>query len=211
MSEASSKQCSPVVYLVDDDDLVLQSLTSVLEAEGFEVRPFSSPLRFLSEHDSNIPGCAILDLVLPDSSGLDLQKSIAKAGAGRPVIFISGKSDIATAVAAIRNGAVDFLVKPFSNETLLQAVKDAIRKDQAARKKKEQSRELRRRYLQMSLREREVFRLAISGKPNKQIATELGISIKTVKTHRGQVTRKMGARSVAELVHFGEVLKSAKP
>jgi FixJ family two-component response regulator len=208
MPKTLPKQGSPIVYLVDDDDLMLQALTSVLEAEGFDTRSYTSPRYFLSEYDSNIPGCAILDLVMPDSSGLDLQKSIANSDPGRPVIFISGKSDAASIVSAMKNGAVDFLIKPFSNEALLQAVEEAIKKDQAARSKREQDGEIKRRYSQMSLREREVFRLVVSGQPNKQIATELGISIKTVKAHRGRVSRKMGARSVVELVQFGELLKS---
>jgi FixJ family two-component response regulator len=198
-----------VVYLVDDDPSVLRALTRLLRAEGFETRPFVSPRRFLAEHDSNVPGCVILDLSMPEVSGLDLQESIASAGGARQVIFISGKDDIAASVRAMKKGAVDFLTKPFNNETFLSAVRDAIKKDHVARQHSDRVHLLERRFSSLTHREREILSQVVSGKLNKQIAFDLRITEKTVKTHRSRAMRKMGAKSLAELVHFAEVLGSA--
>jgi FixJ family two-component response regulator len=200
---------SPIVYLVDDDPSVLKALTRLLIAEGFDVRPFASPQRFLSKHDPSVPGCLILDMAMPDVSGLDLQELIVRARQDRPVIFISGKSDIATSVAAMKKGAVDFLTKPFSDDSLLGAVKEAIRKDQAARSKNEEIHLLRSRMMRLTPREREVMSQVVLGKLNKQIAANLGIVEKTVKVHRARMMKKMDARTLAQLVHFAERLESA--
>jgi FixJ family two-component response regulator len=205
----ATNQHSPVVYLVDDDPLLLKALTQVLEVEGFEVRAFTSPRLFLSEHDCNAPGCAILDLVMPALSGLDLQKIIASAEPSRPVIFISGKNDIPASVAAMKNGAVDFLTKPFNSQALVQAVREAITKDQVARSKWDRNSELMRRFSQLTSREQEVFSHLLLGKQNKHVAEDLGITIKTAKRHRARIMQKMSARSLAELVHFAELLKSS--
>jgi FixJ family two-component response regulator len=197
-----------VVYLVDDDPSVLRALTRLLSAEGFETRPFTSPRCFLAEHDSNTPGCVILDLSMPEASGLDLQESIASAGGARQVIFISGKDDIVASVTAMKKGAVDFLTKPFNNETFLSAVREAIKKDYVARQHIDKVRLLQRRFSSLTHREREILSHVVSGELNKQIAFDLRITEKTVKTHRSRAMRKMGATSLAELVHFTEVLGS---
>jgi FixJ family two-component response regulator len=203
---ASVEERPPVVYLVDDDPSVLRALTRLLRTEGFETRPFSSPRRFLSEHDYNIPGCVILDLSMPEESGLDLQEAIASAGGARQVIFISGKNDIGASVTAMKKGAVDFLTKPFSHETLLSAVRVAITKDHATRRHSDKVHLLQMRFSTLTLREREILNHVVTGKLNKQIAFDLQITEKTVKTHRSRAMRKMGAKTLAELVHFAEVL-----
>jgi FixJ family two-component response regulator len=210
MSKTATEQRSPVVYLVDDDPSLLKVLSHALEAEGLETRAFISPRLFLTEHDSNVPGCVILDLAMPHISGLDVQRSITNAEPNRPIIFMSGKADIAASVTAMKNGAVDFLVKPFTNEVLLQAVKKAIEKDRATRTKRDLALELKERYLRLTVREREVFSQLLLGKLNKQAAGDLGITEKTVKTHRSRIHRKMGAASFAELAHLAEILRSSQ-
>jgi FixJ family two-component response regulator len=202
-------QHPPIVYLVDDDPSVLRALTRLLSAEGFDTRPFDSPQRFLAKHDPTLPGCIVLDVAMPNVSGLDLQDLILKAGQIRPIIFISGNSDIETSVAAMKKGAVDFLTKPFSDRSLLKAVKEAIRKDQADRIVSNEVNVLNSRFSRLTSRERQVLKQVALGKLNKQIAANLGIVEKTVKVHRARMMKKMGASTLAELIHFAERLEAA--
>jgi FixJ family two-component response regulator len=198
------KEHAPIVYLVDDDPSVLKALTRLLVAEGFETRSFASPQKFLSKHDPGIPGCVILDVAMPEISGLHLQELMTKTGHARPIVFISGNSDIATGVAAMKKGAIDFLTKPFSNESLLTAVKEALRRDRKQRKRSGEVGALKKRLSRLTPREREVLQQVVSGKLNKQVAANLGIVEKTVKVHRARMMKKMGARTLAELVHLTE-------
>ena len=187
------------VSVVDDDALVLRSLGRLLRSAGFTVRTFPSPQEFLAQGGGD-PGCVVIDLSLPGSSGLQVQQALARSGDTRPVVFISGRGDVPSSVAAMKAGAVDFLVKPFDEAELLAAVGTAVRRDRAARATRDEQSALRRRLAALTPREREVFDRVVAGKLNKQIAAELGTSEKTVKVHRARMMRKMGADSLAGLV-----------
>ncbi len=197
---------SPIVHVVDDDPSVLKAFARLLATEGYETRQFPSPRSFLDQHDPNLPGCIILDVALPELSGLDLQRLIAGSKLSQPIIFVSGCSNVPTSVAAMKSGAFDFLTKPVNSGALLRAVREAIRKDAEARESSAELDQLEERLSRLSPRERAVFAQVVLGRLNKQIATALGIVEKTVKVHRGRMMRKMGARTVAELVRIAERL-----
>jgi FixJ family two-component response regulator len=197
---------NPVIFVVDDDPSVLKALTRLLMAEGFETRPYSSPTHFLDAYDGRVPGCIVMDLAMPDINGLDLQNRLASSGRVNPVIFITGRGDIPSSVRAMKAGAVDFLTKPFNDSDLLAAVRLAIDKDQATRLKSEQRDRIERSLSSLTARERQVFEHVTRGRLNKQIAGDLGIVEKTVKVHRGRVMKKMGVRTLAELVQLAERL-----
>jgi FixJ family two-component response regulator len=192
-------EAAACVSVVDDDALVLRSLGRLLRSAGFTVRTFPSPQEFLAQGGGD-PGCVVIDLSLPGSSGLHLQQALARSGDTRPVVFISGRGDVPSSVAAMKAGAVDFLVKPFGDTELLSAVGTAVRKDRAARAARDEQASLHRRLAALTPREREVFQRVVAGKLNKQIAAELGTSEKTVKVHRARMMRKMGVDSLAGLV-----------
>jgi RNA polymerase sigma factor (sigma-70 family) len=187
------------VSVVDDDALVLRSLGRLLRSAGFTVRTFPTPQEFLAQGGGD-PGCVVIDLSLPGSSGLQVQQALARAGDARPVVFISGRGDVPSSVAAMKAGAVDFLVKPFDESALLAAVGTAMAKDRAGRAAREEHAALQRSLAALTPREREVFERVVQGKLNKQIAAELGTSEKTVKVHRARMMKKMGADSLAGLV-----------
>jgi FixJ family two-component response regulator len=189
-----------VIWLVDDDPSVLKGLERLLGAEGFQTRAFGDAATFLEAHDPAVPGCAIIDLGLNGSSGLDLQEKLAEGNATRPVIFLTGQGSIPTAVLAMRAGAVDFLTKPIDATTLLAAIGAALAADSARRSQLSATDDLRGRLGLLTPREHEVLREIVSGRLNKQIAHRLGAAEKTIKVHRGRVMHKMGVRSVAELV-----------
>lgn len=191
---------SPVVYVVDDDISVRESLEALIRFEGWQPEIFSSALAFLERPRAFAPRCLILDITLPDLSGLDVQKRIAAERGVMPVIFITGYSDVPTTVQAMKAGAVEFLTKPFDHEVLLAAVRHAIARSLAALEHEAEVQALDARYDTLSRREREVMALVVQGLLNKQVGSELGISEITVKAHRGQVMHKMGARSLATLV-----------
>jgi FixJ family two-component response regulator len=197
---------SPVVHLVDDDPSVLKAFSRLLATEGYETRSFASPRSFLDQHDPNLPGCIILDVALPELSGLDLQRLITTSKLSQPVIFVSGRSDIPISVAAMKNGAFDFLTKPVDADSLLNAVREAVRKDAEARTSSAELGQLEERVLRLSPRERAVFAQVTMGRLNKQIAVALGIVEKTVKVHRASMMKKIGVRTVAELVHIADRL-----
>jgi FixJ family two-component response regulator len=193
---------APVVNLVDDDPSVLRGLARLLTAEGYSTRQFSQPRQFLDQHDPSLPGCIILDIAMPELSGLDLQILIGSAKLAQPVIFLSGRGDVPSSVAAMKNGAVDFLIKPVNTEALLGAVRAAVARDAAARRSAADLKEIEQRMASLSPRERAVATQVVAGSLNKQIAASLGIAEKTVKVHRARVMRKMRARSFAELMNM---------
>jgi FixJ family two-component response regulator len=192
------------VFVVDDDASVLRSVTRLLVAHGFETRPFQSSSSFLDQYDPDLPGCIILDLAMPGLSGLDLQPMLARLSRARQIIFISGRSDVRASVSAMKQGALDFLTKPFDKMELLTAVKEAIARDRSARKSHLVLDDIEKRVATLTPREQAVFAEVVLGKLNKQIAANLGIGEKTVKVHRARIMRKMGVRTIAELVRLAD-------
>jgi FixJ family two-component response regulator len=196
-----------LVFVVDDDPSMRRAITLLMESVGLPVETFESAQQFLSFKRPEIPCCLVLDLQLPDLSGLDLQRELAEAGNEIPIIFITGHGDIPQSVRAMKAGAVEFLTKPFDTKVLVEAVSQAIERDRAARANRVLVAEIRRRYDTLTAREREVMALVVTGMLNKQIGGMLGASEATIKIHRGQVMGKMRAGSVAELVRMDSKLK----
>jgi FixJ family two-component response regulator len=189
----------PIVYVLDDDYRVRESLTSLLSSVGLRVEVFASAAEYLKFQKSNSPACLILDLQLPGMSGLDLQREIAE-GDAPPIVFVTGHGDVPSSVRAMKAGAIEFLLKPFDDQELLRAIDAAIAQDREARRKRAEMAELRRRYALLTPREREVLPFVVAGLLNKQTAAELGNSEITIQVHRGQIMRKMAASSLADLV-----------
>ena len=203
---ARMSETEPIVFVVDDDRSVREGLIDLISSVGMEAKTFASAQEFLRQKRPEAPVCLVLDVRLPGSSGLDLQRQLSQSGEPIPIIFITGHGDIPMSVRAIKDGAVEFLTKPFRDQELLDAIQQALKSDEAARKQRVHAAELRRRYESLTPREREVMPLVISGMLNKQIASELGTSEVTVKMHRGQVMHKMQAKSVIELLRMGETM-----
>ena len=195
-----------VVRVVDDDPALLRSLSMLLRSAGFNVETFDSAEAFLSRR-TDLPGCAVLDLHMGGPGGLELQQRIAAADNPLPVIFLTGRGDVTSSVAAMKAGAVDFLTKPASGDVLTAAVRRAISLDESARAARGEMGELRARYHRLTPRERQVFALVARGLLNKQIAGELGRSERTVKAHRANVMRKLKVESIADLVRAAERLR----
>ncbi|MGJ7506367.1 response regulator transcription factor [Variovorax sp. GT1P44] len=193
---------TPTVFVVDDDISVRESLELLIRCAGWDPETFGSAQEFLARPRSHAPSCLILDVGLPDLNGLDLQKMVAVERTDMPIIFITGYGDVPMTVRAMKAGAVEFLTKPFDDEALLSAIRQAVERSHAALDHEEGLRSLRERHASLSRREREVMALVVSGLLNKQVGGELGISEITVKAHRGQVMRKMGADSLADLVNM---------
>lgn len=194
----------PIVYVLDDDLAVRQALSSVIRSVGLRVETFASAQEFLRHTRLDAPSCLVLDVQLPDVSGLDLLPELDAAAAPIPIIFITGHGTIPMSVRAMKAGALEFLTKPFREEDLLAAIEHALERDRAARRERAELAELRERLAKLSPREREVLALVVTGRMNKQIAAELGTAEQTIKQHRGRVMRKLGVESVAELVRLVE-------
>jgi len=194
------------VFVVDDDASMRRSLESLLASVGLSVRLFSSAPEFMRAVPTDAPGCIVLDVRLPGMSGLAFQQELAKAGVALPIIFVTGHGDIPMSVRAMKAGAVEFLTKPIDDQVLLDAVHAAIERDRARRRDEAGLVMLQARYEGLTQREREVMGHVTAGRVNKRIADELGLSVVTVKVHRGQVMRKMQAKSVAELVRMADRL-----
>jgi FixJ family two-component response regulator len=197
---------SPAIVVIDDDASMRRALDNLLKSVGFEVELFASPQEFLQSNRPDRPGCIVLDVRFPGRSGLDMQRDLAAANAQLPIIFITGYGDIPMSVRAMKAGAVEFLTKPFREQDLLDAVGAALEQDRARRAGEMRLAELRSRFQTLTARERQVLSLVVSGRLNKQIAGELGVSEMTVKMHRRQVMRKMQAAGVAQLVRLADQL-----
>jgi FixJ family two-component response regulator len=195
----------PVVFVVDDDARVREALSSLLGSAGLEVAVFASATEYLAAEKPDAPACLVLDLELPDIHGLELQKELAEREAP-PIVFITGHGDVPSSVKAMKAGAIEFLSKPFGDEELLRAIDTAIALDRAERLKRSERVALNDRYERLTPREREVLTYVVGGFLNKQTAGELGTSEITIGVHRGQIMRKMGARSLAELVRLADKL-----
>ena len=195
----------PVVFVVDDDARVRHALSSLLASAGLEVAVFASATEFLNADRPDTATCLVLDLDLPDINGLELQRELAEREAP-PIVFITGHGDIPSSVKAMKAGAVEFLPKPFGDEELLRAIHAALALDRADRLKRSERVVLKDRYERLTPREREVLTFVVAGFANKQTAGELGISEITIGVHRGQIMRKLGARSLAELVRLADKL-----
>jgi FixJ family two-component response regulator len=200
------KPSNSIVYVLDDDVSVREALTSLFGSVELNVECFASPQEFLRRRNRDGPSCLVLDVRMPGLSGLDLQRELARAGQPIPIVFISAHGDIPMVVRAMKAGAVEFLTKPFRDEDLLDAIRQALDRDQAARARRAELAGVTSRYAQLTTRQRQIATKIVGGKLNKQIAAELELSEHTVKIHRRRIMERMGAANVASLVHLMEQL-----
>jgi FixJ family two-component response regulator len=203
------KQADSVVFVVDDDASVREAIGSLIRSVGLRVETFETAQELLQNKRLNVPGCVVLDVRLPGLSGLELQRELTARDITLPIIFITGHGDVPMSVRAMKAGALDFLTKPFSDQDLLDVIQQALGHDRVKREQRADAARLRRCFDSLTPREREVMNLVVTGLLNKQIAGELGISEVTVKLHRGQVMKKMDAKSLADLVRMAERISTA--
>lgn len=200
-------QAVPIVFVVDDDISIRESLEPLLRCEGWQPETYASAAEFLARPRVQTPSCLILDVSLPGLNGLDLQKRVAVERTEMPIIFITGHGDVPMTVRAMKAGAQEFLTKPFNDEVLLAAIRQALERSRIALGRELEMQALKGRYASLTARERQVMTLVVSGRPNKLVGSELGISEITVKAHRGRVMEKMMADSIADLVKMGGKLR----
>jgi FixJ family two-component response regulator len=200
-----------VVFVIDDDTSLRDTLLSLFRSVGLQAEGFASPAEFLRRPRSNLRGCMVLDVRLPGLSGLEFQADLAKANVNIPIIFMTGHGDVPMSVRAMKAGAVEFLIKPFREQDMLDAVQQALEKDRGRVEAEELSSKVRTSFASLSPREQEIMGLVTAGLMNKQIAGKTGLSDVTVKIHRGNVMRKMDAKSLADLVRMAEVLGARPP
>jgi|SRR5208282_5471695 len=191
-----------IVHIVDDDDAFRDSLRWLVESGGHATRVYSSAKSFLATCDPHQPGCIVLDIRMPGMSGVELQDELGQRGILLPIIFVTGHGDVSMAFAAIKKGAVEFIEKPFNDTKFLAVIEGALARDVEARRRRARQLSAAARIATLSRREREVLERAVAGKPNKTIADDLGISVKTVEAHRARMMMKMGADSIAEIVQL---------
>ena len=203
-------QEEPAVFVVDDDISIREALKNLFRSVGLKVETFKTAQDFLSSERALAPGCLVLDVRLPGLGGLDLQRQLAEANREIPIIFISGHGDIPMSVRAIKAGAVEFLTKPFRDQDLLDAVREALERDRQIRRSGTEMAELRKRHRSLTSREQEVLGLVVGGLVNKRIGAQLGISEPTVKLHRARLMQKMGAETLADLFRMAEKLREPK-
>ena len=211
MSGTTTKESKhkPVVYIVDDDDGMRRALSVLMTTVGYQPAAFAGPREFLAKHDPSQPSCLVLDVRMPEMSGLELQQHLNRSGSMLPVILVSGHGDIPMAVQAMKDGAFDFLQKPFRDQELLDRINGALKLDAENRASTDRLADLKQRSDSLTPREREVMASVVDGKANKVIAIDLGLSERTVEIHRANVMEKMGARSVAHLVKMHLMLGDA--
>jgi len=197
-------ESEPIVFVIDDDASVRDALRSLIRSVGLQVELFSSGQEFLKRKRPDMPSCIILDVRLPGISGLDFQCRLAADNLNIPIIFVTGHGDIPMSVRAMKQGAVEFLTKPFRDQDLLDAIQLALERDQTRLQEEAKTAKLQERFESLTPREREVLPLVVAGLPNKHVAAEIGTSETTVKVHRSQLMRKMGAESLADLVRMAE-------
>jgi len=195
---------APTVYVVDDDPDVLKAIERLLQSIGLNVVTFPSPHSFLERYDRNAPGCLVLDFALPGLSGLELQRILEQEARLLPIVFLTGRGDIATSVQAMKHGAADFLTKPVDEAELIAAIQEALTRDRALRGARGEQQRIAKCLAALTGRERQVLEQIVAGRLNKQIAAELGTAEKTIKFHRANLMRKMGVRVVADLVKLAE-------
>jgi FixJ family two-component response regulator len=201
----------PTIFVIDDEPTVRASIGRLLRSAGLDAQMFSSAQEFLRANRPDVPSCLVLDVRLPDVSGLDLQRELAKENVDLPIIFVTGYGDVPMSVRAMKAGAIEFLTKPYRDQDLLEAVQHAVERHRILRQQHIEGAIVKQRYRSLTPREREVFPLVTVGMLNKQIAAQLGTTEKTIKTHRGQVMRKMHAASVADLIRMGQRLGITSP
>ena len=197
----------PTVFIIDDDRGMRQSIQDLVESVGLRAESFATGGEFLKRKPTNDPSCLVLDVRLPQISGLDFQRQLAETGMQIPIIFITAHGDIPMSVRALKSGAVEFLTKPFRDQDLLDAIQEALQRDRATQEQQAEIHDLQERYGTLTAREQQVMALVVSGMLNKQIASEIGASEATVKVHRGNVMHKMKAGSVVDLVRMADKLK----